>query len=66
MKAKCLIKRYFNIGHYIATIRKTNINPSILYARIVRSGDILYLLAIHMVPNIRNVMVLINSNTREK
>ena len=30
MKAKLLIKRYFNIEHSITTIRGTNMNPSIL------------------------------------
>jgi len=29
-KAKCLINRCFNIGNYIATIRGTNMNPSML------------------------------------
>ena len=29
MKAKCLIKRYFNISYYIATIRETNMNPDV-------------------------------------
>jgi len=28
-KAKCLINRCFNVGRYITTIRRANINPSI-------------------------------------
>ena len=32
-KAKCLINRCFNIGNYIATIRGTNMNPSMLQCK---------------------------------
>ena len=30
LKAKCLINRCFNVGHYIITIKEININPGVL------------------------------------